>query len=180
MSAGAALMAAHSAGVRLAIDGDSLVLEADTAPPMSVLDGLRRYKAGVMVMLRRGPDGWSAGDWIVFFEERAAIAAAIAEFDGGLSRQQAEACAFECCIAEWLNRNPVRSSLGHCVQCGQPGHVNDQLLPYGTGRSGHAWAHSGCWPVWYQARKEEAKVALAELGIDQRAQRGAAAKDTSG
>jgi hypothetical protein len=49
--------------------------------------------------------GWSREDWQVFFEERAGIA----EFDGGLPRLEAEARAFTCCVAEWLNRNPVRS-----------------------------------------------------------------------
>jgi hypothetical protein len=38
-------------------------------------------------MLRSGRDGWLAEDWRLFFEERAAIA----EFDGGLPRTEANA-----------------------------------------------------------------------------------------
>ena len=161
MSAAAALKAARSAGIRLAIDGDALVLDADTAPPMRVFEAVSRYKAGMMALLRRGRDGWSGEDWQAYFEERAAIA----EFEGGLSRQQAEASALDCCIAEWLNRNPAPSSPRHCLHCGQPGEKNDQLLPFGTESSGHAWLHSGCWPFWYEARREEAMAALAAFGL---------------
>ena len=54
---------------------------------------------------------WDADDWRGFFEERAAIA----EHDGGLSRPEAEARAFEFCIVEWMNRNPARSESGRCA-----------------------------------------------------------------
>ena len=102
MSAAEALKAARGAGVHLEIDGDDLVLEAASAPPAAVLDPLSRHKAGVVALLRPGDDGWSAEDWQAFFDERAGIA----EFDGGLPRAEAEARAFACCVAEWLNRNP--------------------------------------------------------------------------
>jgi hypothetical protein len=49
--------------------------------------------------------GRSAEDWQVFFGERAGIA----EFDGELPRLDAETKAFECCVVEWQNRNPVCS-----------------------------------------------------------------------
>ena len=56
----------------------------------------------------------------------------IAEFDGGLPREQAEARAFACCVAEWLNRNPVRSSPYRCLGCGEAGQGHDPLLPFGA------------------------------------------------
>jgi hypothetical protein len=64
-----------------------------------------------MRMLRPGewhsPEGgWSAEEWLVFFDERAGVA----EFDGGLPRPQAEVHAFACCVAEWLNQHPVGSA----------------------------------------------------------------------
>ena len=114
MSAAEALKAARAAGVELAIDGDDLVLEASAPPPAAVLDLLSRHKAGIVALLRPGDDGWSAEDWQAFFDERAGIA----EFDGGLPRAEAEARAFACCVAEWLNRNPVRSPPGRCLGCG--------------------------------------------------------------
>ena len=116
-------------------------------PPAAVLDLLSRHKAGIVALLRTGSDGWSAEDWRAFFDERAGIA----EFDGGLPRAQAEARAFACCVAEWLNRNPVRSPPGRCLGCGGGEHAHDPLLPFGTEPTGHAWLHSRCWPAWHAA-----------------------------
>lgn len=161
MSAIHALKAARDAGVRIGVDGDVLTLDADVAPPAAVLDLLARHKAQVIALLRPGRDGWSGEDWRNFFEERAAIA----EFDDGLPRDQAEARAFACCVSEWLNRNPVRSPPGRCHGCGQAEHGEDPLLPFGTETTGHAWLHSRCWPNWHASRKAEAAAALSIFGI---------------
>lgn len=163
MSAAEALKAARAAGVRLGIDGDALTLEAATAPPPTVLDLLARYKAGIVALLRPANDGWSGQDWLAFFDERAGIA----EFDGGLSREQAEPRAFAACVVEWLTRNPARSPSGRCLGCGGSEHAHDKLLPFGTEATGHAWLHSRCWPAWHAARKAEAIAALAAMGIEQ-------------
>src|SRR5262245_8644052 len=125
MSAAAVLRAARAAGVELAIDGNDLLLDAATMPPASVVDALRRHKAEVVAMLRSGRDGWSAEDWLLFFEERAAIA----EFDGRLSRTEADAQALACCIVEWLNRNPTPSAPGPCAWCGQAESKDAVVLP---------------------------------------------------
>ena len=149
MSAVHALKAARAVGVRLGIDGGALTLEADAAPPPDVLDLLTRHKTGVILLLRVGHDGWSGEDWRTFFDERAGIA----EFDGGLPREQAEARAFACCVAEWLNRNPVRSPPDRCLRCGEAEQGHDPLLPLGTESTGHAWLHSRCWSGWHAARQ---------------------------
>jgi hypothetical protein len=161
MSAARALKAARAAGIRLGIDGDALTLEADVAPPTAVVDLLSRHKAGVVALLRPAHDGRSAEDWLAFFDERAGIA----EFNGGLPRADAEVRAFACCVVEWLNRNPVRSSPGCCLGCGGKEHAHDPLLPFGTESSGHAWLHSRCWAAWYERRRAEAFVALSSMGI---------------
>lgn len=161
MSAAEALKAARAAGVRLGIDGNALTLEAATVPPPTVLDLLARHKAGIVALLRPASDGWSGEDWLAYFDERAGIA----EFDGGLSREQAEARAFEFCIVEWLNRNPARSLPGRCLGCGGSEHAHDKLLPFGAEPTEHAWLHSYCWPAWHADRKAEAVAALAKLGI---------------
>jgi hypothetical protein len=96
MSAAEALNDARAAGIRVGIDGDDLVLEAFAAPPPAMLDLLSRNKVGIVALLRPGDDGWSAEDWRAFFDERAGIA----EFEGGLPRDRAEARAFACCLAE--------------------------------------------------------------------------------
>jgi hypothetical protein len=138
----------------------ALTLEATTAPPASVLDVLARHKAGIVALLRDGKDGWSGEDWMAFFQKRAGSAS-------GLPRDEAEVRAFDCCIVEWLNRNPVRSPSGRCLGCGGSEHAHDKLLPFGTEQTGHAWLHSRCWPAWQAARKAEAIAALAAMGIDQ-------------
>jgi hypothetical protein len=118
-------------------------------------------KAGVLALLRSSRDGWTAEDWRAFFDERAGIA----EFDETLSRLRAEEHAFACCIAEWLNRNPISSLPGRCLACGRPHHAHDPLLPYGTETTGHAWLHSRCWPSWYEGRKADGVVVLAAMGL---------------
>ena len=64
-------------------------------------------------MLRPGGDGWSGEDWRAFFDERAGIA----EFDGGLPRDQAEARAFEDLVAPapeqwWSVFYPIWEAVG--------------------------------------------------------------------
>jgi hypothetical protein len=161
MSAAAVLRAARAAGVKLAIDGDDLLLDAATMPPASVVDALRRHKAEVVAMLRSGRDGWSAENWRLFFEERAAIA----EFAGGLPRTEADAQAVACCIVEWLNRNPSPSAPGRCAWCGQAESNDAVVLPYGVEPGTHIWLHAECWPAWQDTRRSQAREALARMGI---------------
>jgi len=161
MSAFQALKAARDAGVRIVIDGDALTLDADTAPPATVLDLLSRHKAGMVALLRAGNGGWSGEDWRAFFDERAGIA----EFDGGLPRVSAETRAYAYCVAKWLNRNPVRSPPGRCQSCGDSERAHDKLLPFGTEQTGHAWLHSRCWAAWRASRKSEAVAATSAFGI---------------
>jgi hypothetical protein len=161
MSAPQALKAARDAGVRIDVDGDALTLDAAAAPPAAVLDLLSRHKAGVVALLRTGSDGWSGEDWRALFDERAAIA----ECDGGQPRALAEAHAFACCIAEWLNRNSVRSPPGRCLGCGGSEQAHDKLLPFGIEQPGHAWLHSRCWDAWRAGREAEAVAGLSTFGI---------------
>ena len=58
------------------------------------------------------------------------------KYDKGLPRAEAEARAFVCCVAEWLNRNPARSPPGRCLGCGEAEHAHDPLLPFGTEPTG--------------------------------------------
>ena len=102
-------------------------------------------KAEVVVLLRPAAYGWSAEDWRAYFDERAGIA----EFEGGLTRVEAEARAFECCVCEWLNKNPAPSRPGRCVWCGQAGNEGATILPFGLEPSGHNWVHDGCWADWH-------------------------------
>ncbi|WP_164940819.1 hypothetical protein [Bradyrhizobium zhanjiangense] len=157
MSALEALRAAGAAGIKLVLDGDDLVLTAAKAPPDTVLSELSRHKPEIVSLLRPGRDDWSGADWLAFFDERAGIV----EYDGGLQRAAAEARAFECCVVEWLDRNPVRSSPDCCLHCGGSESAIDPLLPYGT--TDHAWLHSRCWEAWHANRNAQAVAFLSPI-----------------
>jgi hypothetical protein len=86
-----------------------------------------------VALLRPPPDAWSVADWQAFFDERVGIA----EFDGGLSRGDAEAHAFAHCVAEWLNRNPVRSLPERCLGSDGGYHLDPPLT-----LEGHVWPQS--------------------------------------
>ncbi len=104
---------------------------------------------------------WDQEDWRAYYNERAAIA----EFDGGASRKDAEARAFACCVSEWLNQHPVYSSPSSCLECGGASTSAHPLIPFGADSLGHAWLHARCWDSWYAQRKREAADAIAALGI---------------
>src|SRR5262249_31795467 len=102
----------------------------------------------------------AAPPWQAFFGEQAA------EYDGGWPRTQAEAHAFECCIVEWLNRNPAPSPAGQCAWCGHPETEGSVVLPFGAEPWGHTWLHAECWGAWREARRAHAVKALALMGIN--------------
>jgi hypothetical protein len=109
------------------------------------------------------PARWSAEYWQAYFDERAAIA----EHDGKLDRPQAEGRAYQACLAEWLDRNPVSSSPeAGCVVCGAMDRPGDGLLPGGIGvKREQVWLHKGCVKTWRGGRMAEAAAALAVMGI---------------
>jgi len=80
----AVLKAAAAAGVSVTIDGDELVLRADSEPDAAVVALIREHKPQIAHLLRQA--GWSETDWQALFDERAAIL----EYDGGFSRSEAE------------------------------------------------------------------------------------------
>ncbi len=163
MSAVEALKQARAADIRVEIDGDALLLEALAQPSAALLDLLAQNKCAILAQLRQGNDGWSGEDWQDFFEERAGIA----EFAGGLPRDQAEAQAFSCCVGEWLHRNPARSPPGICAACGLG---RGWLQPYVTdldpSNVGHTWLHQKCSKDWHDQRRQLAIMFLKSLNID--------------
>ena len=161
MTAIDALRAARAAKIDVGIEGTDLVLRAPAPPPPAVIDALKLNKPAIVAILRRELSHWSVADWKAFFDERAGIA----EHDGGLSRQEAEALGFQHCVVEWLMRHPVQSSPGLCFGCGRGDEQAGIVVPFGMEASGHAWLHAACWPDWYARRRAEAVTALAAMNI---------------
>ena len=68
---------------------------------------LQKHRSEIVNLLRVRPSDalakaqWSNEDWLALFDERAALA----EFDGGLSRREAEDIAFDECVMEWRARH---------------------------------------------------------------------------
>jgi hypothetical protein len=166
MSAAEALRAAHTAGIRVTVDGDDLVLEAHTPPPPSILDDLRCCKVDILALLRSPTRAWSVEDWCALFARRTAIH----ERKFGLDRADAERHALDDLITEWLTCHPPTCSnaAAGCVYCGGPNGDGKVLLPVLAG-GGHTWVHDRCHQHWMETRSSEAREALASLGISSRA-----------
>ncbi len=106
---------------------------------------------------------WGADDWQAYFDERAGIA----EYDGGLSRHEAEQQAFKCCVSEWMRRNFETSEPGQCAWCQRGELPGRPVLPYGDTTHGHTHLHGECWPAWWARRRQAAIAALKAMGIDE-------------
>jgi hypothetical protein len=155
VSAAEALRIAHAAGVTVIVDGEELVLEANTEPPRAVLDALSRNKLSILELLHPARAGWTAEQWRAYFDKRCRIATSEL-----LSAEAAKLRAIGCCVIEWLNQHPAPSLPGRCAWCGRPESASAVVLPFGTEPGTHAWLHAECWPAWHQARRVEAIVAL--------------------
>ena len=90
-------------------DGDDLVLRAPAPPPSDVINLLSRHKSEVVALLRPKKHGLSAEDWLALFEERAGCF----EFDNGLSRTDADRCAFEACMIKIVEQDDIPASHEH-------------------------------------------------------------------
>jgi hypothetical protein len=147
--------------VEVMLDGDDLVVVGADRLTDSEVERLRVMKGELLALLR--PTAKRAADWRAFYDERATTA----EYDGGLTRVEAEARAFNLCVIEWLNRHPIRSSPERCCWCGGMEREDNVLLPFGVEPTGHAWLHNGCWRPWRDSREREAVAALAVLTVQQ-------------
>jgi hypothetical protein len=170
VSAYRALDAARAAGMLVQVDGKDLTILVTGEPTPDVIDMLRRNKLSIVALLQQElrqkrllhlVQPWDADDWRAFFAERTAIA----EFDGGLLRAEAEARAFHCCVAEWLLSNPIDSSPDRCLGCGKAEKTDDPLLAIGVVGAGQAWLHRDCVRAWHSARIAAAITALSAMNI---------------
>ena len=67
---------------------------------------------------------WGQEDWQAHYDERAAIV----EYDGKLSRPEAEKQALAHCLSKWLYENPMSSNADDgCLVCNEPDRPGDPL-----------------------------------------------------
>lgn len=154
----------RASGGEITLADDRIRLKVPASIRDEVVVDIKTHREAVRFALKRETDGiWDAVDYHAFYEERAAIA----EYDGGRTRAEAEAIAYECVVVEWLNRILELSHPGRCAWCGGSEQENAPLIPFGTRAHMHTWLHLGCWDKWYRPRRDKAVTALAELGISQ-------------
>ncbi len=160
MSAVEALRLARESGVRLDVAGADLILDADREPAPRVLEAIRRHKAGIVALLAAAEGDWTAEDWRTFYDERAGIT----EFDGGLSRVDAERRALAHAVNHWLVMHPppATDDSAGCVHCNAG--LGEDGVPVLAGAA-HTWLHSACHAPWLAKRRAEAERALAAMDI---------------
>lgn len=164
MSAAVLIAEAQAAGVRLyVVDGGGLKWTSATPPPADLLARLRENKP-LLIRALEAIDHRVDGDhrdgdaerWRDLFEERAAVR----EFDGGLSRADAEAAALGDLAATWRAENPLAANDGReCAFCGGPG----PCTPVLAGEGGRAWLHRDCWEPMNAGREQDALAAVQAL-----------------
>jgi hypothetical protein len=143
-------------GVTLSKSGDEIVLDGPAVVLTDdLIEELRAHKSDILATFGE----WDSADWQAFFDERAGIA----EFDGEVSRQEAEDHALECCVVEWLNRYREPSSPSQCAHCGRTDRSDHVVVPFGTVH--HTWLHPECWAAWHKTRRVQAIAALSLMGI---------------
>lgn len=148
------------AGGRLTLVHGTVKITAPAPLPHDLIERLRAAKPQLVAVLSASGPDWNADDWRAFFNERAAIA----EHDGGLSRPEAEARAYECSVAHWCNLIPPPATTGDdCPVCGNP--LGETAIPVLRPGGGHLWLHSACVQPFNIHRRDEARRALAEAGI---------------
>jgi hypothetical protein len=118
MNAAEVLDAARGAGLLLAVDGADLVLESSDPPPPAMLELLRAHKAGIITAITAaGPVSQEANaagvDWCGWYEERAALR----QFDGGYTRDEAECLAWSEAEDRWHRTHGERVPRDLCAGC---------------------------------------------------------------
>ena len=121
MTAADVLDAARAAGLSLVVDGADLALKSLGPPAPDDLDLLRVHKAEIIAALtaaspaKQEPD--DAGiDWRGWYEERAAIR----QFDGGHTREEAERLAWGEVEDRWHRAHGERVPRDVCAGCRRP------------------------------------------------------------
>lgn len=152
---------AREAGVKVAVVGDQLKLEAARQPPHEVLQAIHEACEDLIILLRQEPGKLCGLDYVDHFEERAAFG----EYEAGMIRHAAELNAFECCVSLWMSQNnPPVPDRYRCIHCGgETGNHDLALALHANGRN--AWIHAACHRPFLSLRRSKAIEALSGFGI---------------
>ena len=162
MSATSIIKDIRSSGGEIALADDGIKLKVPASLRDKAIIEIKGHKEAIRCALKDEiGDPWDNDDWCAFFDERAGIA----EFDGRQTRAEAEVVALECCIFEWLTRNPHSSDAGRCAWCKELDQDGHNVVPFGTEEHRYTWLHSKCWNDWHQDRQKIARRALEHHGI---------------
>ena len=156
------LRAARGVGVRFNLDEDSLVLEANSAPPPTIIDKLNLHKSEIIASFKPTPAVLTDEDWPVYFHKRLLVAEVIQE----MSTEEAQTEAFKWCVIAWLNQHVETFGSNQCAWCKQPDQPTHIVVPIGIHLRGHTWLHPGCWWEWHKFRWSKAVHALIRNGIE--------------
>jgi hypothetical protein len=161
MTAPAILRRIEAIGGTVRLDHGALKLRVPKTAPPDIIEAAKEAKPELLAFLAATTrDGWNASDWRGYFGERAGIV----QFDGGEDRAKAEARAYDCCINQWLIRNPpAPAAEGRCVHCDRTEQTNLPLLAITTKPT--VWVHDRCFSDWRQHRKDIARAELALVGV---------------
>lgn len=161
MSAAEILALAAELQITIALDGGEISIRAPEKPPEAVLGLLRDHKRDIVHLLTPGRLGWSEQGWRAYYDERVAFN----ETSNGLTLQEAQKRALECCVALWMDDRNTGSVPGSCAHCGGPDSVRNEIQAIGTKRATLSFVHRRCWPEWYAQRKDDAAAALSMMGL---------------
>jgi hypothetical protein len=118
MTAAAVLEAARAVGVHVAVDGADLVLKSSNRPPSAVLDLIRSHKAEIIATITAAtPSGQRAQRSVVNWRDRYEERAAIRQFDGGYTREEAERLAWSEIEDQWHLAHGERVPYDLCAGC---------------------------------------------------------------
>ena len=99
---------------------------------------------------------WKAEDWRTYYLERASIR----EYDGGLTRAEADKRAWRETANRWWHRHGFRAAPGTCIGCGRPASAA-AAFPLPHGQRAH---DADCVAAFGRRWLSEAAGALAKMG----------------
>jgi hypothetical protein len=128
MNAAAIIERVRASGGEIALAVDGIKLKTPASLREELVGEVNAQKRAIRLALKAEAGGlWDADDYRAFYDE---TEARLIQLEG-LSKQKAEAFAFECAVMEWLNRTFKPSLSRCCIACGRGAQGCDPTRPEG-------------------------------------------------